>query len=89
VGDARVARLLRWLLLGRAARGRGDYALLASLPLLALLAALLLTWPWLSGELPRHLAAGLEGLRALLLEWSKPVLEWGQRLTGPLAGGEP
>ena len=70
-----LARLLRWLLVSRSPRDRAELALLLSLPLLALLGALALSWPWLTTEAPRLLAAGFEVARAWLADLLGRLLE--------------
>jgi hypothetical protein len=75
-----LSRLAGWLLLDRHPRGPGDYLLLVSLPLLALLAALLLAWPWLTSDADGQVSTVLDLGRTALTDWGRRLLDGGQWL---------
>src|SRR5437762_209999 len=77
-----LGRAFWWVVVYERPTSAGDYAAMLGLLLLLGLGALALSWPWVSTELPRTLAAG-RGVPALRAEQSRrssvPPLRAGRR----------
>ena len=68
-----LGRAFWWVVVYERPTSAGDYAAMLGLLLLLGLGALALSWPWVSTELPRTLAAGLAVVEATLEAWARQL----------------